>query len=143
MNSQRVWKKSYLHDERNRVNDVIPRGRRNKPHSLQEVTLGVSRVNTPPVVGEHVEHAQDEDEESGRPFGLEADGNHPTCTQTHDRHKHSSDAPLSLNDESQKEEDEQDAAGKKEAANQRNPLDMALLTLCRGLCLTISFGRFR
>jgi hypothetical protein len=100
-------------------------------------------VYTPPVVGEHVEHTQDKDEESGRPFGLEADSNHPACTQTDNRHEHSSDAPLSLNDKSQKEEDEQDATGEKEAANRRTPLDMTHLTLCRGLCLTISFGRFR
>ena len=60
----------------------------------------------PPIVGEHVEHAQDEHEESRRPLGLEPDRNHTARTQTYDRHKHSPDAPLPLNDESQKEEDE-------------------------------------
>ena len=62
-------------------------------------------MNAPPVVGEHVEHAQDEDEEGGRPLGLEPDRNHPACTQTDDRHEHPPDAPLSLDDESQKQED--------------------------------------
>jgi len=71
----------------------------------------------PPVVGEHVEHAQEEDEESSRPLRFEADSNHTARSQTNDRHKHSSNAPLSLNHESQKEEDEQDPTGKKEAVN--------------------------
>jgi hypothetical protein len=81
-------------------------------------------MNAPPVVGKYVEHAQDEDEESGRPFGLEADGNHTARTQPNDRHEYPPDAPLSLDDESQKEEDEQDTTGKEEADNQGNPLDM-------------------
>ena len=72
-------------------------------------------MNAPPVVGEHVEHAQDENEESGRPLGLEPDRNHTACTQPNDRHEHSPEAPLSLDHESQKQEDEQNAAGKKEA----------------------------
>jgi len=73
-------------------------------------------VNAPPVVCKHVEHAQDEDEESGRPLGFESNSNHAACTQPNDRHKHSSDAPLSLNDEPQKEEDEQDTTSEKEAS---------------------------
>ena len=80
-------------------------------------------MDAPPVVGEHIEHTQDEDEESGRPLGLEPDRNHTACTQTDDRHKYSPEAPLSLDDESQKEEDEQDATGKEEAGNQNNPLE--------------------
>ena len=77
-------------------------------------------MNAPPVVGKHIEHAQDQDEESGRPFGLETDGNHAACTQTDDRHEYPPDAPLSLEDKSQKEEDEQDAASKKEASDKRS-----------------------
>ena len=88
-------------------------------------------MDAPPVVGKHVEHAQDQDEESSRPFSLEADGDHPACTQTDDRHEHSSKAPLSLDDESQKEEDEQDATGEEEADNRRNPLDIVPLMLPR------------
>jgi hypothetical protein len=80
----------------------------------------MSRVDAPPVIGEHVEHAQDQDEESGRPLRLESHRNHPARTQPDDRHKHSSDAPLSLDDESQKQEDEQDTTGEKETANQIN-----------------------
>jgi len=63
-------------------------------------------MNAPPVVHKHVERAQDEDEESSRPLGLEPHGHHTACTQTNDRHEYSPDAPLSLNDESQKQEDE-------------------------------------
>jgi len=98
-------------------------------------------MNAPPVVGEHIEHAQDEDEESSRPFGLEPDSDHTTCSQPDDRHKYSPDAPLSLDDKSQKEEDEQDAAGKKEAGNQINPLEIRPSDV--ESCLTISFGRSR
>jgi hypothetical protein len=76
-------------------------------------------VNAPPVVCEHVEHAQDEDEEGGGPFGFEPDGDHAACGQSDDRHKHSPDAPLPLDHESQKEEDEQDATGKEEAGDQK------------------------
>ena len=72
-------------------------------------------MNAPPVIGKHVEHAQDEHQESSRPLGLEPDGNHAACSQADNRHEYSPDAPLSLNDESQKEEDEKDATGKKEA----------------------------
>ena len=84
-------------------------------------------MDAPPVVGKYVEHAQDEDVEGGRPFSLETDGNHTTCTQADDRHEHSPDTPLSLNDESQKEDDEQDATSKEEADNRRSPLDMVPL----------------
>lgn len=76
-------------------------------------------MDAPPVVGEHIEHAQDEDEESGRPLRLEPNGDHTTCSQPDDRHERSADAPLSLNHKSQEEEDEQDAAGKKETSNQK------------------------
>ena len=76
-------------------------------------------MNAPPVVREHVEHAQNEHEESCGPLGLEPDSNHPACSQADDRHKHSSDAPLPLNDESQKQEDEQNPTGKKEAAKKK------------------------
>jgi len=86
-------------------------------------------MNAPPVVDKYVEHAQDENEESGRPLGLEADGNHATCTQTDDRHEYSPDAPLSSEHESQEKEDEQDPTGKEEAGNQRNPLEMIPLIL--------------
>jgi len=83
-------------------------------------------VDAPPVICKHVEHAQDKDEESGRPLGLESDSDHAACSQPNDRHKHSSDAPLSLNDKSQKEEDEQDATGEKEAGNpiRNHPFEM-------------------
>ena len=76
-------------------------------------------MDAPPVIREHVENAQDEDEEGGRPLGFEPDGNHTACAQSDDRHKYSPDAPLPLDHESQKEEDEQDPAGKEEAGDQK------------------------
>lgn len=111
-------------------------------HSLQEIPLRMSSMNAPPVVGEHIERAKDEDEETGRPFSLEPYRNHTACAQSDDRHQHSPDSPLSLNDESQEEEDEQHPTGKKEADDQKEiPLE-SILPL-PPFSLTISFGRFR
>jgi len=98
----------------NHVNDVTSRGSKSNRHSLQEIALRMRRMNAPPIVDEHVERAQDQDKESGRPLGLEPYRNHTARPQAYDRHQHSPDPPLSLNDEPQKEEDEQDATGEKE-----------------------------
>lgn len=84
-------------------------------------------MNAPPVISEHVEHAQDQHQERRRPLCFEPDGNHPASTQPDDRHQHPPDAPLPLDDESQKEEDEQYATGEQEAANQsKNPLEILI-----------------
>ena len=98
-------------------------------------------MNAPPVVHKHVERAQDQDEESGRPLRLEPYRDHTARSQPHDRHQHSCDTPLSLNDESQKEEDEQDAAGEKEAAK-TNPvrIDSPLMLRPRSLFLSVVFA---
>lgn len=69
----------------------------------------------PPVVGEYIEDTEHENQEYSSPFGLESDSNHAAGTKTKDRNKETSNAPLSLEDETKEEEDEQDTAGKEEA----------------------------
>ena len=85
-------------------------------HILEEIPLGVSAVDAPPVVDKDVEDAEDEDEERGRPLGLEADGNHRARGETDERHKEPSDAPLAAEGEANEEENEQDASRKEEAS---------------------------
>ena len=75
-------------------------------YSLEEVTLRVRRVDTPPVVDEHVEDGEHNDKECRRPLGLEADSNHYARDQTNDRNEDTSDAPLALDHETQEEENE-------------------------------------
>ena len=83
--------------------------------SLEEVTLRVGGVDAPEVVDEDVEDTENDDEECASPLGLEADCNHDTCTQAHDRDEDTHDGPLTLDDESEEEEDEENTAGEKEA----------------------------
>jgi hypothetical protein len=78
----------------------------------------VSRWEDGPVVDEDVEHAQEGNEEASAPFSLESNSNHDTRSQSNDRDDHSCERPFSLEDESDKEEDEEDSAGQLEAACQ-------------------------
>jgi hypothetical protein len=73
------------------------------------------RVHAPPVVGKHVEYAQDKYEECSRPFGLETDGDHNASGETENGNENTNDTPLSLEDESEEKEDKQYTASKKEA----------------------------
>lgn len=50
-------------------------------------------MHTPPIVGEDVEDGKENDEERGRPFGLETNCDHDTGTETKQRHENTSDAP--------------------------------------------------
>lgn len=76
-------------------------------------------MHRPPVVGENIEGAEDENQECSRPFGLEANRDHSTCAQTDDRDKQTCNAPFALDNESQEQEDEQDTASKQEAVASR------------------------
>lgn len=53
-------------------------------YSLEEVTLRVRRVDTPPVVDEHVEDGEHNDKECCRPLGLETDCDHGARRETND-----------------------------------------------------------
>lgn len=72
-------------------------------------------MNTPPVVDEDVEHAEDENQERSRPLRLEADRHHCAGGQTNERHEEPANAPLSPEGESDEEEDKQDTSGEQEA----------------------------
>ena len=77
----------------------------------------MSRVYRPEVVRDDIEYAEDEDEECRGPLGLEADSDHDARCESDDGDEHPSDAPLSLDNEAQEKEDEQDATGEKETKN--------------------------
>jgi hypothetical protein len=85
---------------------------------LQEVALGVLRWDTPEVVGKGVEDAEDDDQEGRGPSGLKADCNHRAGGETEDGDEQPGNTPLSLNDETDEEEDEEDTTGKEEARGQ-------------------------
>ena len=71
-------------------------------------------MHAPPVVGEHVEDAEHQDEECGRPFSLEADSDHDACGETDDGDEDTTQVPFTLDNEAEEEEDEEHTAGKKE-----------------------------
>jgi hypothetical protein len=79
-------------------------------------------VHAPPVVGKDVEHAEDQDEERRAPFRLEAHSNHAACRQPDNRHEEPHERPLSLDDEAEEQEDQEDTTGKEEAAWNIDPV---------------------
>jgi len=84
-------------------------------------------VHTPPVVREHIKHAQYKNEESRRPLSLEANRHHPTGGESNDRYEYPSESPFTLNYEAQEKEDEKHATCKKETG-----LMMWYKQLCAG-----------
>ena len=82
---------------------------------LEEIPLRVCGVYAPPVVCEHVEYAQNDDEEDSRPFGLEANGYHAAGSETEERDEYSCNAPSTLEDKAEEQEDEENATSKQEA----------------------------
>lgn len=91
---------------------------KNHNHSqvvLEEVPLRVRRVHAPPVVDEHVEDAQQEDEERGAVLCLEANGDHDAGSEADDGDEHAGKGPGALEDKADEEEDEEDASGELEA----------------------------
>ena len=80
------------------------------------------RVNAPPVVDEHVECTESDDEECSGPLRLETDGDHDASRETNDRDEQPGDAPLSTEDKPDEQEDEQDTSGEQEAEIQMSIL---------------------
>ena len=64
-------------------------------------------VHAPPVVDEDIEYAQNNDQESSRPFCLEANGYHGARSKTNYRCDETSDTPFALNHVSKEEEYQQ------------------------------------
>ena len=69
---------------------------------------------SPEVVDERVEDAEDDDEQGGAELGLEADNDHDAGDEADEADNDAPDGPLAAEDEADKEEDEQDAAGELE-----------------------------
>lgn len=85
---------------------------------LQEVALGVSRVDAPPVVDEDVENTEEGHQETGTPFRLESNGDHDTSAETDNGNEDPGERPVTLEDESDEQEDKEDTTSKLEAASQ-------------------------
>lgn len=75
-------------------------------------------MNTPPVVDEHVENAQHNDEERRRPFRFEAYCNHGACSEADQGDKDTRYAPLATESEANEEEDEEYTACQKETVGE-------------------------
>jgi hypothetical protein len=90
-----VWKKSYLET---RKGQLKARTSKMALDPLEEIALGVSRVDGPPVIHRDIEDGEENDEECRSPSGLEANGDHDTSGETHDRYDDTSEGPLALED---------------------------------------------
>ena len=73
----------------------------------------------PPVVDEDVGDAQDGDEETGAPLGLETDGDHDAGGETEEGDDGSEEGELALEGEPDKEEDQEDPSSELEATIHR------------------------
>lgn len=67
-------------------------------------------MQSPEVVDQDVEDAQDEDEQDGAQLGLEANDDHDAGNEAENADGDAPEAPLARRDETDKEEDQQDAA---------------------------------
>jgi len=71
-------------------------------------------MHAPPVVGEYIEDAQNDNEEGSGPLGFKANSNHAAGSETEERNKYPCDAPRSLDYESKKQENEENTACEQE-----------------------------
>lgn len=70
----------------------------------------MSSVDGPPVVNQNVENREENDKECRGPSGFEADSDHDTGGETHDRHDDTRKGPLALEDDTNEEEYKKHAA---------------------------------
>jgi hypothetical protein len=80
---------------------------------FEEIPLWVCGMYAPPIVGEDIEDAEDDDKEGSGPLGLETNGNHDAGNEPNNGDEHTRDAPFTLDDETQEEENQEDTTGKK------------------------------
>jgi len=76
-------------------------------------------MHAPPVVSEHVEDGEHDDEEGSSPFGFETDSHEDTGSETEDGNEDTGEAPLALEDKSNEKEDEEHTSRKLEAVSAR------------------------
>lgn len=67
---------------------------------------------SPEVVNQHVEHAEQNNQNNSAPLGLEANNDHDARDQTKQTDQHAPEAPGARENEANEEEDEQDTASK-------------------------------
>ena len=56
----------------------------------------------PPIIDEHVEHAQQRHEETGAPFGFEPYRDHDASSESDDGYENTCDRPFALENEADK-----------------------------------------
>jgi cobalamin biosynthesis protein CobT len=81
-----------------------------------EIQRRVGRVQRPPVVDEDIGDAQDSDQQTGTPLGLESDGDHDASGKSEKRDNGSEQGEFPLEGESDEKEDEEDSSSELEAA---------------------------
>ncbi len=72
-------------------------------------------LHTPPVICEHVEDAQHDNQKWSRPLGLKTNGNHDAGDEANKRHHDANEAPLTLKHESDEEKNKKDTTSKEDA----------------------------
>ena len=118
--STHVDKKEQATDDRQCLEEIVPgdakelakdnKRRGGSRHPLEEIALGMSGVDSPPVVDQNVEDGEENDEECRGPSCFEAHGDHDAGGETHDRHDDTCKGPLALEDHTDEEEYEKHAA---------------------------------
>lgn len=73
-----------------------------------------AQTYSPEVVDKQVEDAEDDDQKSGAELGLETDNDHDAGSSTEEADNDTPDGPLAAEDETDKEEDQENAASKLE-----------------------------
>jgi len=71
-------------------------------------------VNAPPIIGKYVEDGQQYNQEGCGPLGLETNSDHDAGGEAEQRHEDTTDAPRTLEDKANEEEDQEDTASKLE-----------------------------
>lgn len=71
-------------------------------------------MHTPKVVDQQVHHTEHENQEDSRQPSLETHNNHDASYKSNHREHYPGQAPLTMEDEADKEEDEQDSSGQLE-----------------------------
>ena len=99
---------------------ILSQCRRNLTRNiLEEITLGVFVVYSPPIIHEDVEQREDNDEETSRPLGLEPDYHHDASRKADKREDDTSEIPFPLEGYSNKQEDQENSAYQLETAKEK------------------------
>lgn len=81
---------------------------------LEEILLHVGVIDRPPVVDHNVEDGQEQDQEHGRPLGLESNSDHDTGGKANNRGNDARQRPRTVEGESNKQKDEKNSSSELE-----------------------------